>query len=93
MAMMTGDRSVMISVAGACSSTAHQTNYTIKVPYSSMAHTIQVITKEGGKITNVIAAAPSTMPSTMPSANSSADPTTTVEPIEDSKKGNKSKRK
>ena len=37
MAMMTGDRSVMISVAGACSSTAHQTNYTIKVPYSSMA--------------------------------------------------------
>ena len=56
MAMMTGDRSVMISVAGACSSTAHQTNYTIKVPYSSMAHTIQVITKEGGKITNVIAA-------------------------------------
>ena len=80
MAMMTGDRSVMISVAGACSSTAHQTNYTIKVPYSSMARTIQVITKEGGKITNVIAA-------------TAAVPMATAEPIEDSKKGNKSKRK
>ena len=85
MAMMTGDRSVMISVAGACSSTAHQTNYTIKVPYSSMARTIQVITREGGKITNVIAAAASIA--------SSAAPTVTTERVEDSKKGNKSKRK
>ena len=85
MAMMTGDRSVMISVAGACSSTAHQTNYTIKVPYSSMARTIQVITKEGGKITNVIAASPSMV--------SSAAPTIMAERVEDSKKGNKSKRK
>ena len=45
-----------------------------------MARTIQVITKEGGKITNVIAA-------------TAAVPMATAEPIEDSKKGNKSKRK
>ena len=84
MAMMTGDRSVMISVAGG-SSTAHQTNYTIKVPYSSMAQTIQVITKEGGKITNVVAASPSKV--------SSAAPTETIAPIKESNKGFKSKKK
>lgn len=52
MAMMTDDRPVVISVTGG-NSTSHQANYTVKVPYSSMARTIQVITKQGGKITNV----------------------------------------
>jgi len=91
MAMMTGDRTVLISVAGACSSTSHQTNYTVKVPYSSMAHTIQVITKEGGKITNVAVA--TTAPSAVPTAAPSAAPTVTIQPIEESKKGLKSKKK
>ena len=107
MAMMTGDRSVAISVTGAGKSTSHQTNYTVKVPYSSMARTIQVITKQGGKITNVtvgttdssavLAAAPSTVPtaasSDVSSDVSSDTPTETIEPIKESKKGFKSKKK
>ena len=91
MAMMTGDRPVVISVVGSCSSTSHQTNYTVKVPYSSMAHTIQMITKQGGKITNVVIG--TMMPSVLPSTAPSAAPTATIEPIEESKKGFKSKKK
>jgi len=99
MAMMTGDRPVMISVAGSCSSTSHQTNYTVKVPYSSMARTIQVITKQGGKITNVTvattatSAAPTVAPTEVPMAAPTEVPTKTIKPIEQSKKGFKSKKK
>jgi len=99
MAMMTGDRSVAISVTGAGKSTSHQTNYTVKVPYSSMARTIQVITKQGGKITNVTvgtmdsSAVPTVASSAASSAVSSAAPTETIEPIKESNKGFKSKKK
>ena len=99
MAMMTGDRSVAISVTGAGKSTSHQTNYTVKVPYSSMARTIQVITKQGGKITNVTVGtiASSAVPnvtSSDTSSNASSDaPTETIEPIKESNKGFKSKKK
>jgi len=99
MAMMTGDRSVAISVTGAGKSTSHQTNYTVKVPYSSMARTIQVITKQGGKITNVTvgtmdsSAVPTVASSAVSSAVSSAAPTETIEPIKESNKGFKSKKK
>lgn len=87
MAMMTGDRSVVISVTGAGRSTLHQTNYTVKVPYSSMAQTIQVITKQGGKITNV------TVATTASSAVSSDAPTETIDPSKEPNKGFKSKKK
>ena len=95
MAMMTGDRSVAISVTGAGKSTSHQTNYTVKVPYSSMARTIQVITKQGGKITNVTVGtiAPSAVPNVTSSDASSDAPTETIEPIKESNKGFKSKKK
>lgn len=95
MAMMTGDRSVAISVTGAGKSTSHQTNYTVKVPYSSMARTIQVITKQGGKITNVTVAttADSAVPTVAPSKVPSAAPTETIEPSKESSKGFKSKNK
>ena len=99
MAMMTGDRSVAISVTGAGKSTSHQTNYTVKVPYSSMARTIQVITKQGGKITNVSigtmasSAVPTVTSSDVSSDASSAAPIETIEPIKESNKGFKSKKK
>jgi len=99
MAMMTGDRSVAISVTGAGKSTSHQTNYTVKVPYSSMARTIQVITKQGGKITNVAvgmmdsSAVPTVASSAASSDVSSAAPTETIEPTKESNKGFKSKKK
>ena len=95
MAMMTGDRSVAISVTGAGKSTSHQTNYTVKVPYSSMARTIQVITKQGGKITNVTVGTmdSSAVPTVASSDVSSAAPTETIEPIKESNKGFKSKKK
>ncbi len=104
MAMMTGDRPVVISVMGA-SFTSHQMNYTMKVPYSSMARTIQVITKQGGKITNVTVAtmvptvptvAPSEVPevpSEVPTVLPSAAPTATIAPIKESNKGFKPKKK
>lgn len=96
---MTGDRSVAISVTGAGKSTSHQTNYTVKVPYSSMARTIQVITKQGGKITNVSigtmasSAVPTVAASDASSAVSSDAPMATIEPVKESKKGFKSKNK
>ena len=96
---MTGDRSVAISVTGAGKSTSHQTNYTVKVPYSSMARTIQVITKQGGKITNVTvgtmasSAVPTVASSDVSSAVSSDVPVETIEPIKESNKGFKSKKK
>lgn len=95
MAMMTGDRSVVISVTGAGRSTSHQTNYTVKVPYSSMAQTIQVITKQGGKITNMTVAttASSAVPTVTSSAVSNDAPTETIEPSKGSNKGFKSKKK
>jgi hypothetical protein len=99
MAMMTGDRSVAISVTSAGRSTSHQTNCTVKVPYSSMARTIQLITKQGGKITNVTVGttasspAPTVAPSDASSDISSAAPTATIEPIKESNKGFKSKKK
>jgi hypothetical protein len=104
MAMMTGDRPVVISVMGA-SFTSHQMNYTVKVPYSSMARTIQVITKQGGKITNVTVAtmAPTVAPSEVPEVPEvptvlpSAAPTATIvpikAPIKESNKGFKPKKK
>lgn len=97
MAMMTGDRPVVISVIGA-SSTSHQTNYTVKVPYSSMARTIQTITKQGGKITNVTVGtmAPTVAPSEVPEVPSevptvvpSVAPTVTIAAIKESKESNK----
>ena len=109
MAMMTGDRSVVISVTGAGRSTSHQANYTVKVPYSSMVRTIQVITKQGGKITNVTVGtiAPTVSPSEVPEVSEvpsevltvvpSSAPTATIEPIKEpikeSKKGFKPKKK
>lgn len=90
MAMMTGDRPVVISVIGG-SSTSHQTNYTVKVPYSSMARTIQTITKQGGKITNVTVGtmAPSEVPIVVPSEV----PIIRIKPIKESSKGFKPKKK
>jgi len=106
MAMMTGDRPVVISVIGT-TTTSHQTNYTVKVPYSSMARTIQVITKQGGKITNVTIAtmASSVVPSVVPSEVTivvpsevtivvpSVAPMTKIKPIKESNKGFKPKKK
>jgi len=106
MAMMTGDRPVVISVIGA-SSTSHQANYTVKVPYSSMARTIQVITKQGGKITNVTVGTtasspaptvapsevPMAAPSEVPTVAPSEVPTTTIKPIKKSNKGFKPRKK
>lgn len=90
MAMMTGDRPVVISVIGG-SSTSHQTNYTVKVPYSSMARTIQTITKQGGKITNVTVGtmAPSEVLTVVPSEV----PIIRIKPIKESSKGFKPKKK
>jgi hypothetical protein len=98
MAMMTGDRPVVISVIGG-SSTSHQTNYTVKVPYSSMARMIQTITKQGGKITNVTVGtmAPSEVPIVVPSevltVVPSEVPIIRIKPIKESSKGFKPKKK
>ena len=85
MTMMTGDRPVVIEVAGVCNTTAHQSNYSVKVPYSSMSSTIQGITRQGGKIVNIAIAGTA--------ATAMAEPITAPVSEDTQKKGGKSKRK
>jgi predicted dinucleotide-binding enzyme len=94
MAMMTGDQTVLIEVSGVCNAMAHQTDYSVKIPYSSMSSTIQRITRQGGKIVKV------TMGNPVPATTSthSAEPSTPVKAsatvaVEPQKKGFKSKKK
>lgn len=57
-----GSRTVAISVTGVCRQDVMKTsNYTVKVPYSRMAQTIQGIARMGGKVAGV---------SLLPSSNS-----------------------
>jgi hypothetical protein len=52
--MLTGDRSVRIEVSGLCQQpTSKRSNYTVTVPYQSMAKTIQNISRMGGKVVGV----------------------------------------
>lgn len=83
MTMMTGNRPVLIEVAGICNTTAHKSNYSIKVPYGSMATTIQGITRQGGKIVNI----------SISGAAPIAEVPAVSNPDEGQKKGGKSKRK
>ncbi len=49
-----GSRTVVIEVTGVCRQDVMKTsNYTVKVPYSRMAQTIQGIARMGGKVANV----------------------------------------
>lgn len=49
-----GSRTVVIEVTGVCRQDVMKTsNYTVKVPYSRMAQTIQSIARMGGKVANV----------------------------------------
>jgi phycocyanin-associated, rod len=99
MAMMTGDRIVLIEVSGVCNAMAHQTHYSVKIPYSSMSSTIQRITRQGGKIVKV------TMGNPVPTAEATAEATPETTPpalpskptkavtVEPKTKGFKSKKK
>jgi intein/homing endonuclease len=91
MAMMTGDRIVLIEVSGVCNAMAHQTHYSVKIPYSSMSSTIQRITCQGGKIVKVTMGHPVPTPETIPSALPSK-PAKAVA-VEPKTKGFKSKKK
>jgi hypothetical protein len=52
--MLTGDRPVRIEVMGLCQQqTSKRSNYTVTVPYPSMAKTIQTIGRMGGKVTGI----------------------------------------
>lgn len=84
MAMMTGDRLVLIEVTGVCNAAAHQTNYSVKAPYSNMSSTIQRITRQGGKILKVtIAGSTPSIPEVAATVHTEEAPT----------KGSKSKKK
>jgi hypothetical protein len=95
MAMMTGDRIVLIEVSGVCNAMAHQTHYSVKIPYTSMSSTIQRITRQGGKIVKVTMGnpvpTPETTPETKPSALHSKPAKAVV--AEPKTKGFKSKKK
>jgi CpcD/allophycocyanin linker domain len=84
MAMMTGDRVVVIEVAGG-NATLRQTHYTVRTTYSTMSNTIQQITRQGGKILKV------TVPGSTPSVSEAPAPVVAAE--EPQKKGFKSKKK
>lgn len=84
MAMMTGDRLVMIEVTGVCNAAAHQTHYSVKSPYSSMSSTIQRITRQGGKILKVTISG---------STQDISEEPATVQTEEAQPKGNKSKKR
>jgi CpcD/allophycocyanin linker domain len=52
--MLTGDRMVRLEVSGMCQQSVSRTsNYTVTVPYSSMAQTMKNIMRRGGKVTGV----------------------------------------
>jgi phycocyanin-associated, rod len=103
MAMMTGDRIVLIEVSGVCNAMAHQTHYSVKIPYTSMSSTIQRITRQGGKIVKVTMGNPVPTPETTPETKPEAKPeaTSSVLPskpakavaVEPKTKGFKSKKK
>jgi CpcD/allophycocyanin linker domain len=86
MAMMTGDRLVLIEVMGGCNTAAHQTNHSVRTPYSNMSSTIQRITQQGGKILKVTVVGSSQAPIAAPAA-----PSEVAE--EPQKKGGKSKKR
>jgi hypothetical protein len=95
MAMMTGDRIVLIEVSGVCNAMAHQTHYSVKIPYSSMSSTIQRITCQGGKIVKVTMGNPVPTSETTPEATPPALPSkpTKAVAVEPKAKGFKSKKK
>jgi intein/homing endonuclease len=99
MAMMTGDRIVLIEVSGVCNAMAHQTHYSVKIPYTSMSSTIQRITRQGGKIVKVTMGhpvpTPETKPETKPETTSSVLPSKPAKAVavEPKTKGFKSKKK
>jgi phycocyanin-associated, rod len=95
MAMMTGDRIVLIEVSGVCNAMAHQTHYSVKIPYTSMSSTIQRITRQGGKIVKVTMGNPVPTPETTPETTSSVLPSKPAKAVavEPKTKGFKSKKK
>jgi phycocyanin-associated, rod len=93
MTMMTGDQTVLIEVSGVCNAMAHQNNYSVKIPYSSMSSTIQRITRQGGKIIKVTMGNPVPTPEATPPALPSKPAKAAAVAVEPQKKGFKSKKK
>jgi phycocyanin-associated, rod len=76
-------RTITIEVTGMCHQNVSRTShYTVKVPYSSLARTLQSIQRVGGTVANVTAASLSTsapVPPTVPATSRVRIPSETVE--------------
>jgi hypothetical protein len=70
--MLVGDRMVRLEVAGMCQqNVSRRSNYSLTVPYGSMAQTMKNIVRQGGRVVGVHV---SDVPVAMPTAVSEAPP-------------------